>query len=442
MQMNLSTLSLPGKGFFSNGAEATEQEPVKVSEVLLMYFVLMISGNPFCVQNYDNLVIISAVIPLYYIFKSSGKKITFQTVFIFTFLLGYEIMHSFVYDLDYSKTIFKLFLVLLLAFSMVQLLGNKFIRVLMTTMIIISLVSFVFTFLCYIPGIKWKLWDLAMKLFPMKAGFKAFVTPTLLVYTFHPQYYAGEFSYVRNAGIFWESGAFAVFLNVTLYLHYISKKIVRVRDLFDWKAVILIIALLSTTSTMAFLSLMAILTFFTMKLKSVAKYVFILLVAAGAYFSFVSVEFLGNKIATQLEESDERNNRFGSALMDWQDIKKRPIIGSSRRIAVLFGTQQASAATRRPNGLTNFLRDYGLIYFSAYFMMVYASYRKVFYYYHGYTKFSMIFFGIVLLWLLSFSEIIFDLPFFKALIFLGMVYVPQHYWGDEEEVLQQELETA
>jgi hypothetical protein len=36
-----------------------------------------------------------------------------------------------------------------------------------------------------------------------------------------------------------------------------------------------------------------------------------------------------------------------------------------------------------------------------------------------------ILFGIILLWLLSFSELIFDLPFFKALIFLASVHVTQ-----------------
>lgn len=427
----------------TEAGSADQHERVKVSDVLLMYFLLMISGNPYFGLHYDVLVVCSIVIPMYYIFTNSYKKINFTTVFIFVFLLGYELMHAIVYSLDYSLTIFKLFLVLLLAFATVQILGNKFVRVLTTTMVIISLISFVFTILCYIPGLNWKLYTAAEQMFPIPRGFKDYSTPTFLIYTFHPQYFFGEFNYVRNAGIFWESGAFAVFLNLTIYLRYLTKRIARVSDLFDKTSVLLIVAVLTTTSTMGFLSLMAILTFFTMKLRTPLKYVFFLMVAALSYISFVSVEFLGSKIATQLEESDEKNNRFGAFLMDWEDIKKRPIIGSSRRNEVIYGTNEFNKQNRRPNGFSNFLRQYGLIYFSAYFIMMYYSYKRIFYYYHNYPKISYAVFGVILCWILSFSEIIFDLPFFKALVFLAMVYIPQQAYVYEEELLEErEIETV
>jgi hypothetical protein len=419
---------------------------VKVTDVLLMFFLLSISGNPFFVLHYDLIVACSIVIPLIYAFTNSYKKITFSTVFIFTFLLGYELMHALVYSLDYSLTIFKLALVLLLAFAAVQIIGNRFIKTLTVTMVIITLISFVFSLLCYVPGLNWELYHAAERMFPIPQGFKDYTTPTFLIYTMHPQYFTGEFDYVRNAGIFWESGAFAVFLNLTLYLRYITKRIAHVGDLFDKTSVLLIVGLLTTASTMGFLALMVILTFFTMQLRTPLKYVFLLLVAAMSYLTFVSVDFLGDKIATQLEESDERNNRFGAFLMDWQDIKKRPIIGSSRRIEVIYGTAEHSMKTRRPNGFSNFLREYGLIYFAAYFIMIFYSFKRIFHYHQNYFKNSYALFGVVLLWLLSFSEIIFDLPFFKALIFVGMMYFPQQEMAEAEQeeglVLETETETA
>jgi hypothetical protein len=428
----------------SENESVDQEDKIRLTDVLLMFFLLMISGNPWFNLHYDFLVACSIIIPIYYIFTNSYKKITFNTVFIFAFLLGYEIMHAIVYSLDYSLTIFKLFLVLLLAFATVHILGDRFVRTLTLTMVIISLISFVFTILCYVPGLNVKLYQLAEQTFPIPRGFKDYTTPTLLIYTFHPQYFSGEFDYVRNAGIFWESGAFAVFLNLTIYLRYLTKRIVEVNDLFDNTSIILMIAVLSTTSTMGFLSLMAILTFFTLKLKTALKYVFVILVAGMSYITFVSVDFLGNKIAVQLEESDERNNRFGAFLMDWKDIKKRPIIGSSRRNEVVFGTNEFNKQNRRPNGFSNFLRQYGLIYFTAYFIMIYYSNKKIFYYHHYYNKFSTAFFGVVLCWLLSFSEIIFDLPFFKALVFLAMVYVPQRDFVEDEDnvLLRREIETA
>ena len=422
--------------------ESVGQDKVKVWEVLLMFFLLSISGNPWFNLHYDTAVVVSVIIPLYYFFTNSYRKITFTTVFIFTFLLGYEIMHAVVYQLDYSLTIFKLALVLLLAFSTVQLLGNRFVKVLTVTMVIIIWISFVFTILSYVPGLNWTLYTAAEKMFPMPLTFKGYITPTFLIYSFHPQYFSGEFDYVRNAGIFWESGAFAVFLNLTLYLRYLTKKVTRVADLLDKTSLLFIVAIITTTSTMGFLSLMAILTFFTLQLKTPLKFVFMLLVIAMSYISFVSVDFLGDKIANQLEESDETNNRFGAFLMDWEDIKERPIIGSSRRLEVIYGTDEVSASMRRPNGFSNFFRTYGLIYFSAYFIMVYYSNKKIFYFHNHYQKPSYAMFGVILLWLLSFSEIIFDLPFFKALIFLSMVYIPQQVLAEEDEVLEQEMETA
>lgn len=418
------------------------EEKVKISEVLLMFFLLSLSGNPWFNLHYDTIVIVSFVIPLYYIFTNSYRKITFNTVFIFAFLLGYEIMHAIVYGLDYSLTIFKLALVLLLAFSTVQILGNRFVKVMTVTMTIIILISFVFTILSYVPGVNWALYNAAEAMFPIPRGFKDYVTPTLLIYTFHPQYFSGEFDYVRNAGIFWESGAFAVFINLNLYLRYLTKNVTRVGDLFDPISILFMVALITTTSTMGFLSLMAILTFFTLQLKTPLKFVFMLLVIAMSYISFVSVDFLGDKISNQLEESDETNNRFGAFLMDWEDIKERPIIGSSRRIEVIYGTNEFTKSNRRPNGFSNFFREYGLIYFAAYFIMIYYSNKKIFNYYNGYDKPAYALFGVFLLWLLSFSEIIFDLPFFKALIFLAMVYIPQQEWTEEDEVLEREMETA
>jgi hypothetical protein len=410
-----------------------DEGAVKFTDILIMYFILMVSGNPFFVQHFQTIIVCSVIIPLLHFFSRANKKIAYNTVFIFVFLLGYELMHAIVYELDYSLTIFKLFLVLLLAFSVVQIFGNRFVRVLIDTMVVISLISFLFTALCYIPSIKWEMYDLALDLFPMYGGFKAYVTPTFLIYTLHPQYYLGEFNYVRNAGIFWESGAFAVFLNLTLYLGYISRPIARVGDLFDRKSVILIIAVITTASTMGFLALILILTFFTLQLRTPLKFIFLILVGILGYMSFVSIDFMGEKISTQLEESDERNNRFGAARMDWEDIKERPIIGSSRRIEVIYGDVELSNEIRRPNGLTNFFREYGLIYFTVYFVLVYLSFKRIFFFHNNYYKFAAAFFGVILLWLLSFSELIFDLPFFKALIFLSSVYFPQHEWEDAAE---------
>jgi len=395
---------------------------IKVWEFLIMFWLLLVSGNPYFSKKFDIVIVISAVIPIYYIYRNSNKAISYRTIFIFTFLLGYELMHAIMFQLDYSLTIFKLTLVLLLAFSSVHLFGNRFVIVLTQTMVILSIVSFFFTALCYVPGLNRFLYNLASNLFYIDQGFKAYVNPTLLIYTFSHEYFTGEFSYARNPGPFWEGGAFAVFLLVTLFLNYSTKRIISIADLFDKKSIILMVAVISTTSTTGFFALVVLLFYYTLRTKSALKYVFLVLMGLSFYISFLSVEFLGSKVSKQLSESSTRNNRFGAALMDWEDIKKRWVLGSSRRIEVIFGTQEASMETRRPNGFTNFLRNYGFVYFSFYFFLVFFSFNCILRYHNSWGGGRLAFFGVVLLWVVSFSELIFDLAFFKALIFLSYAY--------------------
>jgi hypothetical protein len=415
-----------GDGFLSKQSEVSlENKNPTWWEYLLMFFLLSISGNPYIsIQKFELFIILSVVIPIVHIVRNFEKTISFRTVGIFVFLLGYEIMHAFMFNLNYSLTIFKLFLVLLLSAATMDIFKDRFIFVLTKTMVIISFISFVFTFLCYVPGLNRSLYHLAENLFHLDKNWDGYSTPTLLIYTFHPEFFEGKFSYSRNAAIFWESGAFSVFLNITLFLYYSSKTIKSVKDLFDKDARILVIALMSTTSTMGAISLMIILVFFSFQLKSNFKYIMLVLILVAGFFAFTTVEFLGEKINRELGQSQVTNNRFGSALKDFENIVERPILGWSRRIEVIFNTSESNKLTHRPNGFTNFLRCYGLVYFTFYFILIYQAFRNVYVFYHHSFNYAVPLFGVILLWIISFSELIFDLVFLKALIFLYFAYYP------------------
>jgi len=159
-------------------------------------------------------------------------------------------------------------------------------------------------------------------------------------------------------------------------------------------------------------------------LKSVFKYVLLALIVITSYLAFSTVEFLGEKINRELNQSRITNNRFGSALKDFDNIAERPLLGWSRRIEVVFKTTVRSSVTHRPNGFTNFLRNYGLIYFSVYFFLVFSSFKNIYYYYHHTYNNYLPLFGVILLFIASFSEVIFDLAFLKSLLFLYAAYYP------------------
>lgn len=400
------------------------EENIKGWQILLMFFLLSVSGNPYVSQNYDIIIAASFLIPLFHILRNFKQSVSYQTILIFIFFMGYEVMHAVIFGLDYRLTFFKLFLELLLGFVIVDILNVKFIPTLVKTMVLISLISFVFVTLSYIPGINRVLYNFAETTFPLDLDWKGYSTPTIIIYTFYPEFFTGEWSYVRNAGIFWEGGAFAVFLNITLYLHYSTKTVRKFDDLLDTDAIILVIALITTTSTMGIIAMMLIMVFFTTHLKTAVKYLVIVLIGIASVVSFTTVEFLGQKIKKQLAESQYKNNRFGSALMDLQDIAKRPLLGSSRRIEVIFGTTIFGKETHRPNGLTNLLRSYGLVYFTAFFSIIFYSFNRIYTFYHNRSNYLIAGFGVFLLWIVSFSELIFDFSFLKSLLFLFLIYIP------------------
>ncbi|TSJ40983.1 hypothetical protein FO440_14715 [Mucilaginibacter corticis] len=401
----------------------SDDAPVTRLEFLLMFLLLALSGNPFFSQNLPLFISVLSLISLYYLLTHYNRTIYTRTLFIFVFFIGYEFMHAFMFDLDYKQTIIKLFLILLFSFTVVNILKSRFIPVFLYTMYVICIISFVFTVLCYIPGVGRGLYNLAAALFPLQKDFKNYSTPTLIVYTFLPEFFTGAFKYTRNAGIFWESGAFAVYLNIALYLKYYTKNIQTFSDLFDRQSTVFIIAMCSAASTMGILAMVLVITFYCFRLKSNVKYIGLFLIVTVSALAFTSFDFLGSKIEKQLSVSGESNNRFGSALMDLKDIEERPILGWSRRIEVLFGTTVSSSRTHRPNGLTNFIRNYGLLYFLVYFFLVYQSFKAIGKYYHGGST-GLALLGILLLWVVSFSEQIYDEAFLKGLLFLALVYLP------------------
>ncbi len=395
------------------------------SEFIMMFLMLAISGNPYFSEKFEPILVSLSIIPIYYTVKNHHRKIQYITLGIFTFMLGYEVMHSIMFSQDYTLTYFSVFLKLWIGFSVVKLLDHRFVQVLVDTMVVISVLSLIFTFLSYVPGINRFLWNLSAKLFPITPNYFDFAPRTLIVYTLSHEFFEGRIPYVRNAGIFWESGAFSVFLCITLFLSFISKSITSLNDLFDRKSAIMIFTLATTTSTTGLVGLVTILFLFSFRLRSKMKYVFLLLFSVLLLIAFTNVSYLGDKIEGQLARSGVENNRFGSAMKDFEDIMRRPILGWSRRLEVLFDSNITTVESHRPNGFTNFLRSYGLLYFSFYFYFVYLTFSRIikYYGYHNKDRVLLAWAGIFIMWLVSFSELIYDKLFLKSFVFIHLVYM-------------------
>jgi hypothetical protein len=165
-------------------ATVSDKTLVKWWEVALMFFILAISGNEYVSsQKFELFLVASSIIPIAHIIRNNSKPLLYRTIFIFVFLLGYEVIHVVMFKLDYLLTFFKLTLILVLSAAAVDILKDRFILVLTKTMVMLSLISFVFVMLSYIPSIHNFLYHLGEKLFPLKANFEGHSTPTLVLYT-------------------------------------------------------------------------------------------------------------------------------------------------------------------------------------------------------------------------------------------------------------------
>ena len=108
-----------------------ESDKVVWWELMLMFFLLAISGNPYIgIKQFELFTVASVLITVAHILRNYKKSVSYRTIIIFVFLLGYEIMHAILFKLDYTFTFFKLAIILLLSTASVDILKHKFIDVL------------------------------------------------------------------------------------------------------------------------------------------------------------------------------------------------------------------------------------------------------------------------------------------------------------------------
>jgi hypothetical protein len=389
----------------------------KFGNIIIVLCMLYLSGNPFIRQRIETFTLASLLISLPIILtkpKSISNRLFVISIF---FFLGFELFHSIIFEIDYSKTIIKIFLWYFFAFAIIVKLKDKFIDTYVKCMEIISIVSFIFFAICFIPGLNHTLYNFAANLFPLDVDYKSYSTPTLLVFTFDPTFFEGKALYPRNAGIFWEAGAFGSFLCIAYFLKLLKLKPKSINDLFDKQSLILLVAIFTTTSTTCFTALAIILITFSFSIKGFSKVIVIVLLLLSFNIAYNRLEFLKNKIELQLDSAAKTQNRFGSALLDLKDIKKRPLTGWTRKQEVLFENDEIA---HRPNGITNLMRNYGLIYFTFYMVLLYLSLLKITTFY-SYSKYFAVM-GLIVILVLAFSQLLFDIPFIRGLIYIGFPY--------------------
>ncbi len=156
--------------------------------------------------------------------------------------------------------------------------------------------------------------------------------------------------------------------------------------------------------------------------------IFLIVFIPISFFAFQKLPFLKDKLTDQIETSTStisytsHRNRFSSAIIDLADFQEYPLAGRGKYNESRF--DKGVKAINRNNGTTDFLVMYGLIGFVLYFAYYVISFKKITRYYNWTNKFTIYYYLLIIL-VLGFSENYFLLPFFWSLCFIGYPFVCQ-----------------
>jgi len=390
-----------------------------------MFLILTTSANIFVGQHIV-FTIIMGFLFMFFAYPSVFKiKINKETVpiLIILFFISFEFVHKIIFGLDNTLTIIRILGYYFFAYFSVKALKTKFIPVFINMVYFLAIISLIFYVVSIIPGVNTLVYNFADKMFSVTNDFTGYHRPTIIIFTFSPEYIIKGIAPLRNAGFTFEAGMLGFFLNLAIFFHYTYNSKSTIKNLFtDKKFLIMIIALLLTFSTTAYIVLAFYLTYFSIKEKGIKKYFFMIVISILLFYSFNNVSFLKNKIESQLETAQVSQNRFGSAILDWLDIKRRPFFGWSRKDKVLFGSETQILASHRPNGLTNYLRRYGFINIFFFIIFLFISFKKYFIFIKVRHVNSLAVIALLIILVSSFSELILEQEIIKSFLFLPYVY--------------------
>lgn len=390
-------------------------------EYLLFFFFILLVANPFLMQSLETGVVLIFLLTFFY-FRNKlipQKKDILPLVIIAYFVL-FEIIHRVIFDLDNTKTIIRVSFYFFTALILVKITHNKFIEYYVRVIYFLSIISLIFYAIGYMaPSMYAEMNHIAAKIFPLRLNYVNYSTPTFLFYTFDQAFVYGKNSLLRNPGYTWEAGGFATYANVAILLRLIATNTKNLTQLIkDRTSIVIVSAMLLTFSTAGYITFAFVLLVYFLRKLSLANIFYLSTFLFVFILLFNQLDFLGDKVTEQISTAGHSQNRFGSALLDWNDIQKRPIFGWSRNTEVLFKSKGYSNLTHRPNGVTNFIRSYGFIYFISFFTFLFYS-MKIYLRRYTYNSLFLTFALISIILLMGFTQQVVHTMFTMYLLFLG-----------------------
>jgi hypothetical protein len=233
----------------------------------------------------------------------------------------------------------------------------------------------------------------------------------------------------RNAGMFWEPGAFAGYINLALLFLSLFKNCFS-KEEYRKYLLVLLVALLTTMSTAGYVGApIALLLGYKFRPKNkrhgsykiFLSFLILTLCLVAASYVVNNVEFLGDKLNSQIEEaqgleSDEvgvETSRFATVLFDWYYFEKSPIFGNGIEQKVRYRFHDMDKAFgKHANALTDFLATYGIIGMMAFCVSMFSGFYSL-------TRNALISLGSLFFIMMS----LFSNPFLNYPLYLGLLFL-------------------
>ena len=169
----------------------------------------------------------------------------------------------------------------------------------------------------------------------------------------------------RNSGIFWEPGAYQLFLNLALFFN-ISEQGYTLKKIINFENIILVLSVLSTLSTSGYLTFICIILYITYKcwleLSTWHKIVFVLPVVA---LMVVATVMIGTS-STVVDKFSETNGSFNIRSNDFEQsveaVTEKPWMGFGQESATSLHMANARSITANSVGFFCAAISFGLPY--------------------------------------------------------------------------------
>jgi len=236
----------------------------------------------------------------------------------------------------------------------------------------------------------------------------------------------------RNSGFAWEPKGFSNFLILAMIINTIINNFK-----LNKKMIVLIIALMTTFSTVGYIILFTgFFAYFVINKKIGLNFIIPLLILISGIFISNS-DFIYKKIINEIYTMEDQADmiydkryfksrslgRFGSLLVDYNDFIKHPILGygiyrkDSGFIQLRTQAKYANTKLVRVNGFSDRLATFGIVGMICYILAIFSGFRNYLKYYNHRGAF----FILIIFIMIEFATNLLTDPFWMIFLFLGII---------------------